>query len=125
MVALGDTMVFVVFGLVGRSSHHESVSNVVGDVETVLPFVVCWFVGAAIGGAYSEGAFQSRRGFWLVSRSWLLAVGLALALRSLAEGRLVPLSFALVAIVFNLVLLLVWRMALAAVRGRRHSTLAK
>ena len=116
IAAVGDILVFVVFGLVGRSSHHESVSNVMGDMETILPFIACWLVGAAIGGAYTQDAFKGRRGMWLVTRSWLLAGVMVLILRSLAERRVVPVSFALVAILFNLVLLLVWRIALKTLR---------
>jgi hypothetical protein len=116
IAAVGDILVFVVFGLVGRSSHHESVSNVMGDMETILPFVACWLVGASIGGAYTRDAFKGRRGMWLVTRSWLIAGVMVLILRSLAERRVVPISFALVAILFNLLLLLVWRIALTTLR---------
>ena len=114
VAAVGDAAVILLFAAIGRASHHEAASNpLVHTAGTAAPFLAGWFAGALVGGAYTrEGLQGGRRGLMIVGRSWLLAGFIGLAIRSLLERRVVPVTFAIIALGFNLLLLLAWRWVL-------------
>jgi hypothetical protein len=96
-----DVCVFLVFSFAGRRSHGE------GDALRQVLIVAAPFLGAWLVVALALGVYRSpslRR----VLVAWLVACPLALLLRALG-GRGVPLSFDLVAFLFNGVLLVGWR----------------
>src|SRR5262249_54183127 len=99
---------FLVFAWIGRESHGEG-----GELNTVVivaaPFVVAWLATAWWAGVYRSPSLGR------TALAWLVAWPLALALRALT-GRGVPVSFDLVALVVNGVLLVGWRAAVSRLR---------
>jgi hypothetical protein len=128
IAAVGDVAIILLFAAIGRASHHETASNpMLHTVGTAAPFLVGWVAGAMIGGAYSKDGLEGgKRGLIVVGRSWLLGGLIGLAIRSMLERRIVPVTFAAIALGFNLVLLLLWRWLLGRlpVNGERDSSSA-
>jgi hypothetical protein len=111
-LALGDLAVFIIFVVVGQSSHRET-ESVASIVRVAAPFVVAWFVVGPVLGAFGRrGSAATTRPQRLLGRtglSWVVACPAALALRALGEGHGIPSTFALISFLFNGVLLLGWR----------------
>lgn len=123
-VALGDALVFVIFSLVGRGNHHEaSGAGALPDVlGTAAPFLVGWFLVAPLVGAYRHGALgAARSALPRTALAWAVAGPVGLLLRAALLRRGIPLSFAVVALLFNLVALLVWRGVAAAIPWQREA----
>ncbi|HKV19126.1 MAG TPA: DUF3054 domain-containing protein [Mycobacterium sp.] len=112
LAALADVVGVLLFCLVGRRSHAEGLT-VAGLAETAWPFLV----GTAAG--------------WLLSRAWrrptaVMPTGVVVWLCTVAIGMLlrkatnagVALSFIIVATAATAVVLLGWRVALAAMRRK-------
>jgi hypothetical protein len=114
--ALADIIGVLLFCTVGRRSHAEGLT-VAGVADTAWPFLV----GAAVG--------------WLVSRAWrqpaaLVPTGVAVWLSTVVVGMLlrkatsagVAVSFIIVATAATAVMLLGWRVTVAALRrGSAHT----
>jgi hypothetical protein len=119
IAACGDTAVLLLFAAIGRSSHHaQDHGPVLGVLGTAAPFIAGWFAAAAVLGAFAGDALSSpglaaRR----AARAWIPGALLGCAIRSAVEGHLTPISFVAIALGFNLILLTVWRTALAALIG--------
>jgi hypothetical protein len=111
-LALGDLAVFIVFVVVGQSSHRET-ESVASVVRVAAPFVVAWFVVATVLGAFgrrgSAATTRPRRLLGRTGLSWIVACPAALALRAAGEGHGIPPTFALISFLFNGVFLLGWR----------------
>lgn len=120
IAALGDAVLLIVFAVIGRASHGESGPTRVGPtLATAAPFLAGWFVAASLLGAFSTRALSDYRAALVVTlRSWLLGGIIALLLRSIAERRIVPASFAVVALLFNAGTLSAWRLGLVSARRR-------
>jgi hypothetical protein len=122
VLALGDALVFLVFSWIGRSSHREPVgagalSAVVG---TAAPFLVAWFLVAPLMGAYRAAPGTSHRAMLgRTARTWMIAGPLGLLLRAAILRRGIPPSFALITLLTNLTLLLVWRGLASLTVGRK------
>jgi hypothetical protein len=114
LAALADVAGVLVFCTAGRRSHAEGLT-VAGVAETAWPFLV----GTAVG--------------WLLSRGWrrptaVVPTGLAVWLCTVAIGMLlrkatsagVAGSFVVVASAATAVVLLGWRLVVAALRRRPH-----
>jgi peptidoglycan/LPS O-acetylase OafA/YrhL len=112
LAALADFVGVLIFCTIGRRSHAEGLT-VAGVADTAWPFLV----GAAVG--------------WLVSRAWrrptaVVPTGLVVWVCTVAVGMLlrkatsagVAFSFIVVASAATAVMLLGWRVALAAMRRR-------
>ena len=112
LAALADIVGVLLFSTVGRRSHAEGLT-VAGIAETAWPFLV----GTAVG--------------WLLSRGWrrptaVAPTGVVVWLCTVAVGMLlrkatsagVAVSFIIVATVATAVVLLGWRMVLAALHRR-------
>ncbi|HKV22057.1 MAG TPA: DUF3054 domain-containing protein [Mycobacterium sp.] len=112
LAALADVVGVLLFCLVGRRSHAEGLT-VAGLAETAWPFLV----GTAVG--------------WLLSRAWrrptaVVPTGVVVWLCTVTIGMLlrkatsagVALSFIIVATAATAVVLLGWRVALAAMRRK-------
>jgi hypothetical protein len=116
LAALADVVGVLIFCVIGRRSHAEGVT-VAGVADTAWPFLV----GAAVG--------------WLLSRAWrrptaVAPTGVVVWLCTVAIGMLlrkatsagVAISFVIVASAATAVMLLGWRVALAALRrGPAHT----
>ncbi|HLG77328.1 MAG TPA: DUF3054 domain-containing protein [Ktedonobacteraceae bacterium] len=116
-LALGDILAFLVFALIGSNSHKEAVTA--GHVVWVaVPFVVAWFLVAPFLGAYRRNldvrAMAVRTGI-----SWLAAWPVSMLLRGLlVDHQVPPLTFMVIALIANFIILCIWRIPYAIVRGK-------
>lgn len=126
-LAVGDIICFLIFASLGTNAHGQGV-NLLNSLWVALPFVVAWFIVSPWVGAFRAGiATQPKRMAIRVMLAWLATWPVAMALRWLLVDRVsVPrvtpgafLSFAVVALVFNLVILLIWRWPFAMNNGLR------
>lgn len=114
-LAIGDAFVFLVFASIGQNSHGEPLS-VPNIIFIALPFALGWFLVAPFVGAYrADIAANSRRMTNRTIQAWFLSWPVAMALRWLLVDRTRNTSFtsfitfAFVALVINVVILLLWR----------------
>lgn len=123
-LVVGDAVAFLVFAGLGRGEHNEATGlGALGAVAlTALPFALGWFVVAPLLGAYRRAVTsQPRAMLGRTALVWLAAWPVALLLRWAFTGRVPPVSFALVALVANTIILSLWRGAYALVAGRKSS----
>jgi hypothetical protein len=119
-LAIGDTLVFLVFATIGIRSHDEALS-VPKILITAAPFIVAWFLVSPFIGAFRRG-LELRPGK-MVQRTllaWLACWPVALLLRGLIEWKVPPLSFALVTLITNTLFFLVWRWPFALISSKRQ-----
>jgi hypothetical protein len=108
----GDTLAFMLFAALGRASHSEAagLAAILQVAETAAPFAIGWFAVAPFAGAYrGEVIEQPRRMLARSALAWLLAWPLGLLLRALIRQTAIPLSFAIVTLIINMLILLGWR----------------
>jgi hypothetical protein len=112
LAALSDVVGVLLFCLVGRRSHAEGLT-VAGLAETAWPFLVGTAVGWLLSRAWRRPAAVVPTGVVV----WLCTVAIGMLLRK-ATSAGVALSFIIVATAATAVVLLGWRVALAAVRRK-------
>lgn len=122
LLAAGDVLTFLLFAALGRSQHQEA--QTLGAVaNTAAPFILGWLAVAPWLGAFGRaGRAATTRPTSLLRRTalaWLIAWPVGLALRALLWHRDVPPTFALITLAFNMLVLLGWRGAVAALLWRR------
>jgi Protein of unknown function (DUF3054) len=109
----GDVLAFLAFAAIGRGSHGEAtgLAAIPQVILTALPFAIAWFIVAPFVGVYRGALLANPRkmaGHTLVG--WVLSWPVAMALRGIFVDHAVPpWTFALIALVVNAVLLLIWR----------------
>ena len=123
-LAIGDAFVFLIFAFIGRQSHGEPAgpSALLQIILTAAPFALGWFIVSPFVGAFRRSlATQPRAMAIRTSLSWILAWPVGLFLRWLFSGftDFPPLSFALITLLSNLVVLLVWRWPYALTNSLR------
>ncbi len=113
MLVIGDLVCFLVFAALGRDTHGEAsgFAAIPQIIQTALPFAAGWFLVSPIVGAFRHKILAQPRA--MVTRTalaWLLAWPVAMLLRGIfVDHGIPPLSFAIVVLLFNMVLLLIWR----------------
>lgn len=116
---VGDAVSFLVFAAMGRAEHQTGL-GILAIVLTAGPFMAAWYPVALWLRAFKEKAVATP---WTAVKGilmpWLLAWPLGLQLRALILDRTIPLSFAIVVFVTNLLLLALWRGAYAFFRRSR------
>ena len=125
MLAGGDLLAFLVFSAIGRASHSEAagIAALAQIAETAAPFAIGWFVIAPLAGAFSaDAASGPRRMLARTALAWMLAWPLGLLLRALIRQTGIPLSFAIITLLTNMLLLVGWRGAFAWLRSRRKAS---
>ncbi len=122
LAAAGDALVLLIFAAIGRASHGEAVGGAaLRTVGTALPFLIGWFVAALAWKAYATDTLRSyRTGLTRVAITWISGAIIALTIRSVLEHRVIPATFAAIAVGFNLVLLLLWRAAIVTVARKKR-----
>ena len=109
-LVLGDFIVFLVFATIGRRSHGEA-SDIWQIFLTALPFAAGWFLVAPFVGVYRRILMSDPRK--MAKRTvlaWILSWPVAMALRGIfVDHAIPPATFAIIALITNLILLLVWR----------------
>lgn len=111
-LAIGDTVAFMLFTLLGRGQHHEPTAfAALGQILlTAAPFALGWFVVAPWLGAFRRArASTIARMLRTTLLAWLAAWPATLLLRWAFSGRVPPVSFAVVILLANALLLTLWR----------------
>ncbi|NJP05107.1 MAG: DUF3054 domain-containing protein [Chloroflexaceae bacterium] len=114
ILIIGDTISFLVFAALGRSSHGFTAGfTALPEIATTAaPFLLGWLLAAPFAGAYRALPASSNRlttSLRRTSLAWVLAWPLGLALRALYLQRGIPVSFAIVTFITNLLILNIWR----------------
>lgn len=126
LLVIGDVICFMIFVALGRSSHREAsgFAAIPQIIVTALPFLAGWFLISPFVGAFRHKIMAQPRS--MVIRTvvaWLLAWPVAMLLRGIfVDHGVPPLSFAIIVLVFNMLLLLIWRWPFAlnnSLRKRR------
>jgi hypothetical protein len=114
LVLAGDLACFLVFAVLGLRSHEDGITAE-GIVRAAAPFQAGWLLVHALMGKHGSPT-QSRQ----VLRLWVPAWAIGLILRTLLFDRGLAATFAIVSLLVNGVLLMLWRSLLAPLllRGR-------
>jgi hypothetical protein len=117
---VGDSATLLMFALLGRRAH--SMGSAMDDViGTALPFVIGWFLAAPFTGALGPHATANgRQAARYAALTWLVAFPLGLLIRIPLVGRIAHPSFMIVAGVFTLVTLILWRVLFAQISSARR-----
>ncbi len=119
LLVAGDALSFLVFAGAGRNTHGEASGlGALGQVAlTALPFALGWFLVSPWVGAYRRAATAGvRRMLTRTELAWLASYPAALILRViLAPDHQMPITFAIVILLANALVLGVWRTAFALV----------
>ncbi len=113
LLVIGDALVFLIFAAIGRRSHNEAVglSAFLETTLTAIPFAAGWFIVSPFIGAFRRGLEMHPRA--MVQRTllaWLAAWPVCMVLRGIfVDHGIPPLTFAIITLIANTVLLLVWR----------------
>jgi hypothetical protein len=121
ILVIGDIIVFLVFAAIGRRSHGEAagLDSLLQIALTAAPFAAGWFIVSPFVGAFREElANQPHKMAWRTLLSWVASWPLAMILRgALVDHGVPPATFATITLVTNAILLLVWRVPYAWLRG--------
>jgi hypothetical protein len=119
-LAVGDTLVFLIFAIIGIRSHDEAL-NVPKVLITAAPFVLAWFLVSPFIGAFRRGLeLQPGKMVQRTLLAWLASWPIALLFRGLIEWKVPPLSFALVTLITNTLFFLIWRWPFAFINSKRQ-----
>ena len=126
LLVTGDLICFLIFVALGRGSHKEAsgIGAIPQILVTALPFIAGWFLVSPFIGAFRHKIMAQPRSMVIrTALAWLLAWPVAMLLRGIfVDHGVPPLSFALIVLVFNMLLLLIWRWPFAlnnSLRKRR------
>ncbi len=115
LLVFGDALCFLIFVSIGSNQHGEGF-NLVNSLWLAIPFAAGWFLVAPFIGAFkSEFASNPPGMAKRTALAWLAAWPVAMFLRWLLVDRTTSvtfssfLSFSLVTLIFNTILLLIWR----------------
>ena len=110
----GDFLILIAFPFLGAANHENSVT-IESFVRTVVPFAIAWLGVAMVTPALRVSTIRSvKRTYRWVPPTWLAAGVIAIVLRVVVFDRAFVLSFAIVAIAVVGLLIIGWRLALAA-----------
>ena len=108
VVVVGDIAVFVAFVILGRSEHEITLGQAL--FRTALPFGFVWVVSSPWLGAYRASTLYNLKTMaWKIPLIWLLCGLVALVVRALLTDQSLILSFAVVSMAVQGVLLISWR----------------
>lgn len=122
-LVIGDAVSFAVFATVGRHSHHETsgLGAIGSTLATAIPFAAGWFAVSPFLGAYRRSLTTGVRAmFTRTELAWLCAWPAAVLLRwAFGPDHKMPVSFAIVILIANAVILGAWRSLFALIAGKR------
>lgn len=132
LLALGDLVVFLIFATIGRNSHGEAsgFAAIPQIFLTALPFAAGWFIVAPFVGAYRRELSDQPKAMGMrTALAWLLSWPVGLLFRWFFVDRLKNppttagefASFATVTFIFNMLVLLVWRVGNALNNNARKN----
>jgi hypothetical protein len=112
-LVIGDALCFLIFAAIGSGSHGEvsGVSSIPHIIVTALPFVAGWFLVSPFVGAFRRMVVAQPRVMVIrTGLAWVLAWPVTMLLRGIfVDHGVPPLTFAIIALLFNLGILLLWR----------------
>ena len=121
VAAFGDVAVFALFVFAGRAEH--GIIQEAAFWRTALPFAAVWFALSPWLGAFRTSTLTSARASaWRIPLIWLLCGVIAVVMRVWLTDRTFQLTFALVAIGVQAVMLVGWRVAFSLVSRRIFGT---
>jgi len=104
----GDIAVFLAFVILGRAEHEITLGQAL--FRTALPFGLVWIASSPWLGAYRASTLYNLRTMaWKIPFIWLLCGLVALVVRALLTDQSLILSFAIVSIAVQGVMLISWR----------------
>ncbi len=110
----GDLAILVAFPFLGAADHENAVT-LESFARTFVPFAVAWLGVGMVTSAFRVSAIRSiTRTYRWVPAAWLAAGVVAMALRAVVFDRAFSLSFAIVAVAVMGLLVIGWRLVLAA-----------
>ena len=114
-LVVGDILCFLIFVSLGSNAHGKGV-NFLYSLWLVIPFLAAWFLVSPFIGAYrADVATRPSKMLVRTALCWLATWPVAMVLRWLLVERVNPvsfgsfLSFAIVVLIANFVLLVLWR----------------
>ena len=108
VVVTGDIAVFLAFVIFGKAEHEIPLGHAL--LRTALPFGFIWVVCSPwLGGYKASTLYNLSTMAWKIPLIWLLCGLVALVGRALLTDRSLILSFAIVSIAVQGVLLISWR----------------
>lgn len=118
-LAVGDALCFLIFVSLGSNAHGKGI-NFLFSLWLAIPFVAAWFLVSPFVGAFkTDVATRPSKMLVRTVLSWLATWPVAMAFRWLIVERLSPVSlgdfvsFSLVVLFTNLILLVIWRWSFA------------
>lgn len=122
-LVIGDAMAFLIFALIGRGSHGEAtgLAALPQAAGTALPFAAAWFIVAPFVGAFRRDIIARPRAMAIRTvLAWACSWPLAMVFRGIfVDHGVPPLSFALITLLFNTGILLLWRFPFALTNNVR------
>ena len=108
VVAVGDITVFLAFVIFGKAEHEITLGQAL--LRTALPFGFVWVVGSPWLGAYKSSTLYNLNVLaWKLPLIWLVCGLVALVGRAVVTDASLILSFSIVSIAIQGVLLICWR----------------
>jgi len=132
-LVVGDALCFLIFVTIGANQHNEGF-DLGYSLWLAIPFLAAWFLVAPFVGAFrSDVATRPRKMVLRVICSWLASWPVAMFFRWLLVDRVKNpptmlssfIAFALVTLIFNMVILLIWRWPFAINNELRRRSVAK
>jgi|SRR6185312_14073661 len=118
-LAVGDILCFLIFVSLGSNAHGKGI-NVLFSLWLAIPFVAAWFLVSPFVGAFkADVATLPSKMLVRTVLSWLATWPVAMAFRWLIVERVSPValgdfvSFSLVVLFTNIILLVIWRWSFA------------
>jgi len=108
LLIAGDIAALAAFGVVGLTSHEDSIT-LTTFARAILPFPVAWLIVAPWTGAFSERAVDGRYPIANVLMAWLAAGVLAMCERALVFDRELFTAFFAIGIMGGGLFLAAWR----------------
>ena len=112
-LAIGDILVFIIFAILGDTSHGKlsGLASLLHSIVVALPFIAGWFIVSPFMGMFRRELLTQPRAMAVRTLwAWIPAWAVAMILRGIFFDHGVPASaFMVIALLFNLALLEIWR----------------
>src|SRR5579864_2965573 len=112
-LVIGDILVFVIFAIIGDTSHGKlsGLASILHSILVALPFIAGWFIVSPFLGMFRRDILTRPRAMAVRTlRAWIPAWIIAMYLRGIFFDHGVPPAvFMVIALLFNLALLEIWR----------------
>ncbi len=116
-LVIGDLLCFLVFAALGNGTHGEvtGLAAIPHIIVTALPFAAGWFLVSPFVGAFRRDIVAQPRTMAIrTAVAWLISWPVTMLLRGIfVDHGIPPLTFAIVVLLFNLLILEVWRWSFA------------